>query len=373
MKPVTTLTKGDALMINTQPYGGGLWHTWFDRDLGLAGRVLVKSSDGGIQSHLININEPIARIPNLAIHLTSGSERESFAPNLQEHGKAILTMLPNLVSMKDECVDSAVSARLNPLILQLVANKLAIDISTIVDLELQLIDIQPSCLGGAGSEFILSGRLDNLCSAYQCLAAIIDEAQAPSFATAENIFMCMLFDHEECGSASLNGAGSSIFMNTITLINQSLTDGTSSTLMRSLRKSFVVSIDMAHGLHPNYPGKHDNTMAPKFNGGLVIKHNANQRYATNAVSATMFREFAKIAGIPVQEFTVRSDSACGSTIGPIISTLSGILTVDCGTPQYSMHSIREMMGSHDIYTGYAHLRSTLKNHPALFAKSSPAL
>ena len=110
--------------------------------------------------------------------------------------------------------------------------------------------------------------------------------------------------------------------------------------MRSLRKSLVVSADMAHAVHPNYAGKHDATMAPKINGGLVIKYNANQRYATTAISATLFREVAKRAGLPVQEFTVRSDSGCGSTIGPIIATLSGILTVDVGTPQFSMHSIR---------------------------------
>lgn len=137
--------------------------------------------------------------------------------------------------------------------------------------------------------------------------------------------------------------------------------------MRALRNSFVVSADMAHAHHPNYQGKHDTTMAPKMNGGMVIKHNANQRYATNAVSATLFRRIGKLAGIPVQEFTVRSDAACGSTIGPIISTLSGILTVDCGTPQFSMHSIREMMGSEDAFIGYQHLKAALEHHPRLAA------
>jgi aspartyl aminopeptidase len=112
------------------------------------------------------------------------------------------------------------------------------------------------------------------------------------------------------------------------------------TLMRSLRKSFVVSADMAHGVHPNYSAKHDATMAPKINAGLVIKHNANQRYATTAVSASVFREIARISGTSVQEFAVRADAGCGSTIGPILATLSGILTVDVGTPQFSMHSIR---------------------------------
>jgi len=137
--------------------------------------------------------------------------------------------------------------------------------------------------------------------------------------------------------------------------------------MRSLRKSLVVSIDMAHALHPNYAAKHDPAMAPKMNGGLVIKHNANQRYATNAISASLFRQFGKLANVPVQEFAVRSDAGCGSTIGPIIATLSGILTVDCGTPQFSMHSIRETMGSRDAYTGYLHLKSALEHHPALVA------
>jgi aspartyl aminopeptidase len=134
--------------------------------------------------------------------------------------------------------------------------------------------------------------------------------------------------------------------------------------MRSLRNSFVVSADMAHALHPNYAAKHDATMAPGINGGMVIKHNANQRYATNSMSATVFRRIGKLAEVPVQEFSVRSDSGCGSTVGPIIATLSGILTVDVGTPQYSMHSIREMMGSHDAATGYLHLKAVLEHHPS---------
>ncbi len=137
--------------------------------------------------------------------------------------------------------------------------------------------------------------------------------------------------------------------------------------MRVLRNSFVVSADMAHGLHPNYSSKHDASMAPIINGGLVIKHNANQRYATNSISATLFRKIGKAAGVPVQEFTVRADAACGSTIGPIIATLSGILTVDCGTPQFSMHSIREMMGSEDALHGYKHLKAAFEHHPTLAA------
>jgi aspartyl aminopeptidase len=176
-----------------------------------------------------------------------------------------------------------------------------------------------------------------------------------------------LFDHEEVGSGSYNGAGSSLLVDTLTLINESLADGSSGTLLRSLRHSLLVSVDMSHALHPNYPSKHDSSMAPVFNGGTVIKHNANQRYATNSVSASIMREAARVAAVPVQEFTVRADSGCGSTIGPILSTLSGILTVDCGSPQLSMHSIRESMAAADAHSGYALMRSVLANHPNLAA------
>ena len=366
IKPVATVNKSNALMINTQPYGGGLWHTWFDRDLGIAGRAIIRGEDGSIQQKLFQINDPIARIPNLAIHLTAGAEREHFAPNLHEHGKALLSMDPDFLNLSATDEEKEASGgRIHPGLLRMVAAHLDIPSNTIEDLEMQLIDLQPSTIGGAKQEFIYSGRLDNLCSAYQCLRAVTDIAPSVEPSTVK---IAMLFDHEEVGSNSCQGAGSSMFIDTLKRIHESLFGTSSSTsFMRSLRRSFVVSADMAHGLHPNYQAKHDASMAPLINQGMVIKHNANQRYATNALSATVFRRAAKLEGIPVQEFTVRADSGCGSTIGPIIATLSGILTVDCGTPQFSMHSIREMMGSTDAHTGYAHLAAVLKHHPTLCA------
>jgi aspartyl aminopeptidase len=357
-------------MVNTFGYGGGLWHTWFDRDLGMAGRAIVKTKDGGFVNKLVCINEPIARIPNLAIHLSSAEERAAFSPNLHSHCKAILSLDPDIVKMKPDFDDTdKVTNRLHPLLLKLVAKELNIDAADIVDLELQLIDTVPSCLGGANKEFIYSGRLDNLCSSYQCLRAIIDGADE-FIASSKEVSMAFLFDHEEVGSNSSCGAGSSLFMDTLKLITNCLNNGNDhGILMRSLRKSFVVSIDMAHALHPNYTAKHDPSMAPKINGGLVIKTNCNQRYATTAVGATMFRKFGALANIPVQEFTVKADAGCGSTIGPIITTLSGILTVDCGSPQFSMHSIREMMGSKDVFHGYLHLKSVFEHHETLASRT----
>eukprot|EP01038_Epipyxis_sp_PR26KG_P012353 gene12353-16567_t len=375
IKPITCFKKNDALVLNTQPYGGGLWHTWFDRDLGLAGRAIIRadaSEASETQRKLFRIDRPIARIPNLAIHLTSGTERERFEPNLHEHAQAILSMDPDVVNMIPTEEEKSVSSRIHPYLLRAIAEQLGISSSQIEDVELQLIDLQPSTLGGATNELLYSGRLDNLCSAYQALRALID-APAKSeitLAAPDSIRMCLLFDHEEIGSNSFNGAGSSIFMDTIKILNEKLSDGSSESLLRMLSKSFVVSADMAHAIHPNYAGKHDPTMAPKINNGLVIKHNANMRYATNSVSASLFRRIGKLAGVPVQEFAVRNGSACGSTIGPILSTLSGILTVDCGTPQFSMHSIREMMGTKDAYTGYLHMMAVYEYHTLLTLNST---
>jgi aspartyl aminopeptidase len=313
-------------------------------------------------SKLVKIDHPVARIPNLAIHMQTPEERKSFAINLHEHCKAILTMDPADVA------EPGPANGFHPCLMHLVNENLQLpEGENVLDMELQLIDTQPSAIGGAKDEFIFSGRLDNLCSSFQSVRAMIDasseSAANPSSDLHKNIQVVMLFDHEEVGSNSCSGAGSSMLMNTLQLVNDQFTDASHSSLMRALSRSFCISIDMAHALHPNYASKHDQSMAPKINCGLVIKHNANQRYATNSVSAALFRRIGKLAGVPMQEFAVRSDAGCGATIGSIIATLSGVLTVDVGTPQFSMHSIREMMGSRDAHTGYAHLVACFEHHP----------
>ena len=358
VKPVPCIAKSGCLMLNTQPYGGGLWHTWFDRDLGVAGRLLVRGKDG-VRPLDVAVTRPIARIPNLAIHLTSGKERESFEPNLHEHAKALLTCDQSALQQTSETKGSLA----HPFLLQLLAEAAGVPADDVVDMELQLVDCQPPAFGGARNEFILSGRLDNLCSCFQSIRALI--ASAADLDRQSTVCMTALFDLEEVGSGSHSGAGSSMFVSTLTLINESLYGGSPGALLRSLRKSLIVSVDMAHALHPNYPAKHDPSTAPALGAGLVIKHNANQRYATNSVSAAMLREAARIAGAGVQEFSVRSDMGCGSTIGPILATLSGALTVDCGSPQLSMHSARECMAAADVHSGYLVLKSVLVNHVAL--------
>ena len=228
IKPVACVTKGNALMLNTQPYGGGLWHTWFDRDLGVAGRaIFTNKTTGQLDTKLFRIDAPIARIPNLAIHLTAGAEREHFSPNLHEHGKALLSMKSEFINAAATEEEKDVAGRIHPALLRMVAAELQLEPGQIEDLEMQLIDVQPSTIGGSSREFIYSGRLDNLCSSYQCLRALIDASQDADAKEESNIKMIMLFDHEEIGSNSTTGAGSSMFMNTIQRIQETFGDSTS--------------------------------------------------------------------------------------------------------------------------------------------------
>ncbi|KAH7424330.1 hypothetical protein KP509_11G002600 [Ceratopteris richardii] len=170
--------------------------------------------------------------------------------------------------------------------------------------------------------------------------------------------MVALFDHEEVGSDSAQGAGSPAMFDALKRITLSVGNSTSEVnVNRAIQCSFLVSADMAHCVHPNYPEKHEDNHQPTMHKGLVIKHNANQRYATNAVTAFIFRHIATKHKLPVQDFVVRNDMACGSTIGPILASGVGIRTVDVGAPQLSMHSIREMCGVDDVSYSYQHFRA----------------
>uniref|UniRef100_A0A7S4IQR4 aspartyl aminopeptidase n=2 Tax=Odontella aurita TaxID=265563 RepID=A0A7S4IQR4_9STRA len=235
----------------------------------------------------------------------------------------------------------------------MVASELGIDIEDIADFELNLYDVQPASLGGAYSEFVHSARLDNLASCYLALRGLVDHTASDDgldlLADDEDISMIALFDHEEVGSSSLTGAGSPIMSEAVRRISSALgagdAGGSDDLYASALARSFVLSVDQAHAIHPNYASKHEKNHAPRMNDGMVIKRNANQRYATNGITGFVVREIARRAGLsPVQEFVVRNDCGCGSTIGPIISAATGMRAIDLGCPQLSMHSIRETMG-----------------------------
>ena len=399
LKPLTKLTKSGHLLVACQPYGGGLWHTWFDRDLAVAGRLIVKGSDGKSLHHkLVKINKPIMRIPTLAIHLDRGINSDGFKVNVQNHLQPLLAMQsPNHDPDKDassiakyangngasangngaSANGNGVSAngngnekkkeggRHHALLLKMLAEAALCQPNEIADFELQLCDTQKASIGGARDEFVFSGRLDNLAMSYCSLRAL--ENAAVESIDVNGVMMIALFDHEEVGSSSAQGAGSPIMGEAVRRITKNLAKGDNESMEpwgsvnRALRKSMVVSADMAHAVHPNYSEKHDSLHMPKLGEGVCIKHSANQRYSSDAVSSFMFRECGVRDGCSSQDFVIRSDMACGSTIGPIVSANTGIRTVDVGIPQLSMHSIREMCHVKDIEHAINHFRAFYKN------------
>ncbi|XP_020229738.1 probable aspartyl aminopeptidase [Cajanus cajan] len=357
LKPKTASCKCNYSMVNVQTYGAGLWYTWFDRDLSVAGRVILRSTANSYVHKLVKVDRPILRIPTLAIHLDRTVNKDGFKPNLE-------TQLLPLLSMKHEDASleskEKTSSYHHPLLMQVLSDELNCDVDDIVNIELNVCDTQPSCLGGGNNEFIFSGRLDNLASSYCALRALIDSCESPGDLASEHaIRMVALFDNEEVGSGSVQGAGAPTMFQAMRRIVSDLASDYvgEGTFERTIRQSFLVSADMAHGVHPNFMDKHDELHRPELQKGLVIKHNANQRYATSGITSFLFKEVGKIHNLPTQEFVVRNDMGCGSTIGPILASGVGIRTVDCGIAQLSMHSIREICGKEDIDIAYKHFKA----------------
>ena len=385
LKPVSKRKeRAGCIGVGVQPYGGGLWHTWFDRDLSVAGRVLLKKNDGRVQSELVKIERPIVRIPSLAIHLDREINQSGFKPNLETNFAPILATAikaelegfnnnrenKNKDANNDNSSSSSGGETMHhPIILAILAEELKCEPEDIIDFELNVCDTQKSQIGGATNEFIFSGRLDNLCSSFCALKALIDASKDSSLKKHKGARAIALFDNEEVGSVSTSGGGGTVMIEAIkraTLSSNSSNSsnssgGESDVIEQCLAKSFLVSADMAHAIHPNYTEKHEEQHQPLFHKGVVVKHNANQRYATTALTAYMFRECAKLSGIPTQEFVVKNDMGCGSTIGPIVSAQTGIRTVDVGVPQLSMHSVREMMGTEDVDICHKHFLAFYEN------------
>ncbi|XP_044484840.1 probable aspartyl aminopeptidase isoform X1 [Mangifera indica] len=378
LKPVSKVTKGGYLEVGVQTYGGGLWHTWFDRDLMIAGRVIIREEKDGSVSYshkLLRIEEPILRIPTLAIHLDRNINSDGFKPNTQSH------LLPVLATaIKEELnkvagdnnskeTPTGFGSKHHSVLLQMIASQLGCVPDDICDFELQACDTQPSILAGIKEEFIFSGRLDNLCMSFCSLKALIDTTSSGSNLEDETgVRMVALFDHEEVGSASAQGAGSPVMLDALSRITNSFCTITNVLIEKAIQRSFLVSADMAHALHPNYMEKHEDNHQPKLHGGLVIKHNANQHYATNAVTSFIFKEIALKHNLPTQEFVVRNDMGCGSTIGPILASGVGIRTVDVGAPQLSMHSIREVCAIDDVKHSYEHFKAFFQEFAHLDCK-----
>jgi aspartyl aminopeptidase len=324
VKPQAAVTKKGYVQLAVEVYGGVLLNPWFDRDLSLAGRVSVEHKDGSLGHYLIDFKRPLAVIPSLAIHL----DREA---NSQRSINAQTDVLPLVMRMSDEKFDF--NALLRRQLEQQYSSK---QIESILDYELSLYDTQAPELVGIEQEFIASARLDNLLSCYVGLQSLLRTQTQPA------LLICN--DHEEVGSASTSGAQGTLLRSVLERIT-----GDSESYARMIDRSVFVSADNTHGIHPNYPGKHDDNHSPLLNAGPVIKVNNNQRYATNSITSALFRQSCRNCGVPVQSFVTRNDMACGSTIGPLTATKLGVPTIDVGVPSFAMHSIRELAGSEDAW------------------------
>ncbi|ORX52733.1 peptidase M18, aminopeptidase I [Hesseltinella vesiculosa] len=367
LKPVSKKTKSSYLQVGVQTYGGGIWHTWFDRDLSVAGRVLVEHADGTFKHELVKVDRPLLRIPTLAIHLDRGANDQFKFNNETQLVPLLATEIKDQLAGFKEQDNVEAHQSHHPLLIQVLADELNAKPESIRDFELALYDTQGSTVGGACNEFIFSPRLDNLEMSF-CSIRALTEAQG--LENDSNIRLVVLFDNEEVGSVTAHGAGSNLLPATLQRLAQTTIQGqpSATAFEESLHKSVLVSADMAHAIHPNYAEKHEDNHRPLMHRGTVIKINANQRYASTAVTTLVLKELAKRHDIPIQEFVVRNDSPCGSTIGPMLSASLGMRTVDIGNPQLSMHSIREQSAVDDVKHSIRLLVAFLEEFPALEAK-----
>ena len=328
LKPSPFVLARDWVELSVEVYGGALLSPWFDRDLGLAGRVLVASPDGHCDTVLVNSETAIAVIPSLAIHLDRDANKGR-ALNAQTDMRAVMGRAGNVPQDMESLARQL-----------MVSHGKTLSEHRIVECELGLYDRQPAARVGLSGEFLASARLDNLLSCFCGVEALLHSS-------GQQGVMLVANDHEEVGSASPGGAQGTFLDDVLTRIHAAVGDGTPEGRIRLLQRSVMISCDNAHGVHPNFADRHDDGHAPVLNQGPVIKYNTNQRYATTGRTAGLFKRLCAKANVPVQAFSSRADLGCGTTIGPLTATALGIPTLDVGIAQWAMHSIRETAGSHD--------------------------
>lgn len=311
--------------LGVEVYGGVLLNSWLDRDLSLSGRVMVRRA-GGAVAKLFSSNRPLLRVPQLAIHL----DREVNSRGLVLDPQLHMTPLWSLGRTDEHALQ------------KFLARELGCGTEEILSWDLMLHDVAPAALIGLEQEMIASARLDNLCSSWSALQALIGHdggGEAP-------VAVLCLFDHEEVGSASNRGAQSPLLEDLLERLVLA-GGGSRDDFHRAIARSFCASVDMAHATHPNYRDKHEPEHWIALNAGPVIKINTNMRYATDAEGEAEFLLACERADVPVQKYFHRSNLACGTTIGPLTAARLGMRTFDVGCPQLSMHSIRELCGVED--------------------------
>ena len=335
VKPCADQTGDGYRRLAVEPYGGVLLHTWLDRDLSLAGRISLRPREtgAGVRTVLLDFERPLLRVPNLAIHLYRELRKEGLKLNPQKH------LVPVLGLEDTPCLNELIATELRA------RNLAEADPDDVLAYDLMTYDVQPSCVAGIRGEFVLAPRLDNLASCHAAVSAIVDASAAGPCAGTQVI---ALYDHEEVGSQSAQGAAGTFLLSCLGRAVDAFKGGAEQGLDRAIARSLLVSADMAHAVHPNYSDRHEPGHRPVLGRGPVIKVNTEQSYASDAETSAHFATLCEEVGVVPQHFVVRSDMACGSTIGPITAARVGLRAVDVGNPMLSMHSCREMAGSADV-------------------------
>lgn len=327
---VSACSGGSDLMVklNVEKYGGVILGSWFDRPLGLCGRVVICPDAEyplELETKIVRLDEPRLIIPRLAIHFNR-AVNEGVALSVQKDMLPVLGYVSKALGGKN-------------VVRNLLANHLEVEPDQIVDFDITLFDIQGAERIGADASWINSGRLDDLAMAWCALQSLIEAG------SGEQTRVMAIFDNEETGSATRQGAHSPVLRN---ILRRVAADATDEQFLALLARSFFVSADCAHAAHPNYLEKMDPVNLPRLGGGPVIKVNANCKYMTDALSAARFKQICQMADVPVQEFVNHSDSPGGSTLGNILTSTLDIDGVDMGIPLWSMHSARETASLTDI-------------------------
>lgn len=327
LKPNGDFVRENMRLVDVEVYGSPLLTSWLNRDLGIAGRISILNKKGEREEHLVKIDSSPLIIPQLAVHLDRKVNDEGLLLNRQEHFAALAGLIEDI---DDE----------QPYLENLL--KKEISFQELLAHELFLYPLEPARMLGLSQELIASWRIDSLGSVHAALTAFITQTEKH----AETMPMLVFWDHEEVGSYSAHGAASPFLPHTLERVCMSL-GLTRTAYLRLLSQSTCLSVDLTHALHPHYPQRHDPRHQPLLGKGSAIKFNAQQRYATNSRTAGLLKKIAHDQHLTLQEFVSRSDIPCGTTIGPVVSTHTGIPTVDLGYPQLSMHSVREVCATHD--------------------------
>ncbi len=325
VKPNADAGRAGYRQLAVEVYGGALLNSWLDRDLGLSGRVIVREGNGAA-ARLLLVDRPVLRVPQLAIHLDGDIRERGLLLNAQQH-------LSPVWGLGDPSPGGFTA---------FVAAELGVAADDVLAWDLMAHDLTPGTLAGVDQELLSAPRLDNLCSAWAGLVALLAAASTDR----SPLPVLVLFDHEEIGSTSERGAASSLLPTVVERIGAGLGGGRDD-LHRAIAGSLCASADMAHATHPNYADRHEPGHQIRLNAGPVLKVNSNLRYATDGASGAAFVLACEQAGVPYQRYAHRSDLPCGSTIGPLTAAGLGMSTFDVGAPQLAMHSARELAGAED--------------------------